>query len=141
MSASVLSLLALLMKPSRLHPKIQPQKEQVLALKLYICVTQWSLPKNVSNKCFQGFSYSITAECLTVSFVCFILRQKNIKIKMLNFSLITIFILYVAATSKSSCSLVFCGKAVLRLGQSILNILVTEKLPKLGLSKEQSSRF
>ena len=56
MSASVLSFLALLMKPSRLHPKIQPQKEQVLSLvriwnllegtfsrflsdKLYMCVT------------------------------------------------------------------------------------------------------
>ena len=61
-SAPVLSFLALLMKPSRLQAKIQPQKEQVLSLvrvsdllegtfsrflrdKLYMCVTQWSLPK------------------------------------------------------------------------------------------------
>ena len=34
---------------------------------------------------------------------------------MLNFSLTTVFILQVIATSKGSCSLVFCGKAVLRL--------------------------
>ena len=40
---------------------------------------------------------------------------KNMKMKMLNSSLITVFILYAVPTSKSSCSLVLCSKAVLRL--------------------------
>ena len=35
--------------------------------------------------------------------------------KMLNFTLATAFIFYIAATSWSSCSLVFCSKVVLRL--------------------------
>ena len=33
---------------------------------------------------------------------------------MLNFTLATAFIFYIAATSRSSCSLVFCSKVVLR---------------------------
>ena len=67
------------------------------------------------SKCFQDFSFSITTECLTVCFICFIPQKENIKMKMLNFSLTTVFILEVVAASKSSCSLVFCGKSDLRL--------------------------
>ena len=68
------------------------------------------------NKCFKDFSFSIAAESLTVHLICFIApRQENIKMKILNFSLATVLIFYVAVTSKSSCSLVFCGLAPLRL--------------------------
>ena len=35
--------------------------------------------------------------------------------KMLNFTLVTVFIFYTAATFRSGCSLVFCNKVVLRL--------------------------
>ena len=45
------------------------------------------------SKCFQDFSFSITTECLTVCFICFIPQKENIKMKMLNFSLTTVFIL------------------------------------------------
>ena len=45
------------------------------------------------SKCFQDFSFSITTECLTVCFICFIPQKENIKMKMLNFSLTMVFIL------------------------------------------------
>ena len=45
------------------------------------------------NKCFQDFSCSITTECLAVCFICFIPQKEIIKMKMLNFSLTTVFIL------------------------------------------------
>ena len=65
------------------------------------------------TKCFQDFCLSITAECLTVCFICFIPQKENTKIEI-GFSNHG-FYLYLAATSKSSCFLVFCGKTVLRL--------------------------
>ena len=45
------------------------------------------------SKCFQDFSFSITTESLTVCFICFIPQKENVKMKMLNFSLTTVYIL------------------------------------------------
>ena len=72
------------------------------------------------NKCLSGLeedeinvSFSIDTESLTV---CFIVHwQENLKMKMLNFTLGTVFIFNISATSRSRCSLLFCIKVVLRL--------------------------
>ena len=105
MSASVLSFLALLMKPSRLHPKIHPQKEQVLSLvrvwdllqgtflsflsnKLYICVTQWSLRlraytpyPSIIRDCAPLLTNKrltcLFLSCVVVSIVRYTFRLKN----------------------------------------------------------------
>ena len=45
------------------------------------------------SKCSEDFSFSINTECLTVCFICFIPQKENKKMKMLNFSLTTAFIL------------------------------------------------
>ena len=45
------------------------------------------------SKCFQDFSFFYHYGCLTVCFICFILQKENIKMKMLNFFLTTVFIL------------------------------------------------
>ena len=55
---------------------------------------------------------------------------------MLNFSLTTVFILEVVATSKNNCSLVFCGKSVLRLALFHSKYIEHRKIEKLELSEE-----
>ena len=69
---------------------------------------KWGLQEDEIN-----VSFPIDTESLTVSFI--VHWQANIKMKMLNFTLGTVFIFYIAATSRSRCSLVFCIKVVLRL--------------------------
>ena len=50
------------------------------------------------NKCFQGSSFSIHTECLTVCVI--VLWQENIKLKMLNITLATVFIVYISYTGE-----------------------------------------
>ena len=68
---------------------------------------------NASEEDEINISFSIDTESLTI---CFIVHwQENIKMKILNFFLGTNFIFYIAATSRSRCSLLFYIKVVLGL--------------------------
>ena len=74
----------------------------------FLIFFKWGLEEDEIN-----VSFSIDTESLTVCFIGH--SQADIKMKMLNFNLGTVFIFYIAATSRSRCSLVFCIKVVLRL--------------------------
>ena len=93
------------------------------------------------NKCFQNFSYSIHTECLTVYFI--VSWQENIKMKILNFTLASnlLFIFYIAAISRSSSSLVFCSKAVLRLALVYSKCTGNREIVAIRIRRWLNSRF